>query len=170
MSSFALIQVVFLNTMGFVLTFVLFLSLLCNFNAAIFFKETLNLFLQTQIGKIKISIYRESFFSSFFSVTKQSICMKQCHLHLPCGYSLIPVKGNFEKQCIWTFGVCMKNQNFFFTSNCKCSSSISIQSIFVQIWYKNGVTSETIYPIIYNAPIRWWNDGPATVTTMKNGW
>lgn len=113
MSSFALIQVVFLNTMGFVLTFVLFLSLLCNFNVAIFFKETLNLFLQTQIGKIKISIYRESFFSSFFSVTKQSICMKQCHLHLPCGYSLIPVKGNFEKQCIWTFGVCMKNQNFF---------------------------------------------------------
>lgn len=79
-----------------------------------FFKETLNLFLQTQIGKIKISIYRESFFSSFFSVTKQSICMKQCHLHLPCGYSLIPVKGNFEKQCIWTFGICMKNQNFFF--------------------------------------------------------
>lgn len=95
MSSFALIQVVFLNTMGFVLTFVLFLSLFCNFNVAIFFfLETLNLFLQTQIGKIKISIYREIFFSSFFSVTKQSICMKQCHLHLPCGYSLIPVKGN----------------------------------------------------------------------------
>lgn len=34
--------------------------------------------------------FSRKFFFSFFWVTMQSICMKQCHLHLRCGYILIP--------------------------------------------------------------------------------
>lgn len=104
-------------------------------------ENTISFLLQTQIWKIKISIY----------VIMQSICMEQCHSHLQCGYILIPIK----KKPLNALGLVRRTKTSVHKIVNVCLQYLS------SLFYKNGVNNETIYPIIYNPPsyplMKWWS-------------
>lgn len=122
-----------------------FFSLMCNFNVANSKKiltEKHDIFFVTNPNIKDQDLHLSRKFFYFIFVIMQSICMEQCHSHLQCGYILIPIK----KKPLNALGLVRSTKTSVHKIVNVCLQYLS------SLFYKNGVNSATIYPIIYNPP------------------